>query len=65
MNRLTATADITDHNDEVIVPAGSHLTLEDGVYEGRIALTGFKIQMDTSWAEDEVYMEFFSKEASE
>lgn len=65
MNRLTATADITNEFDEVVVPAGTVLTRSGDVYEGRNELTGNKIQMHASWAENEVYMESWEKEASE
>ena len=65
MNRITATADITNEHDDVIVPKGTILNLEDGVYVGRSTSTGLTIIMDASWVDDEVYMEFWSKEGDE
>lgn len=62
MNRLTTTNDITDYTDEVIVPRGTILERVGDRYEGRNPLTGVTIQMDASWADDEVYYEYFTKE---
>lgn len=61
MNRTTTTADITNEYDEVIVPAGTVLTRSGDVYEGRNELTGNKIQMHASWAENEVFAEYFEE----
>ncbi len=61
MSRLTAKIDITNEYDEVIVPKGTILTLEDGVYVGRNEATGLTIIMDASWAENEVYLESFER----
>ena len=61
MQRLIATNDITDHADRVIVPKGTILERQEEVYTGKNRLTGTKIQMDASWADDEVFMEYLEE----
>jgi len=65
MNRLTATADITNEFDEVILPAGTILERRGDHYEGVNPQTGNKIKMHASWAENEVYMEYLVMEGDE
>lgn len=59
MNKLIATNDITDDFGNTIVPRGTVLELQNGTYTGRNKLTGTRIRMDASWAENEVYCEYF------
>jgi hypothetical protein len=59
MMRIIATNDITDDNGNTVIPEGTILKRQGGVYSGRNKLTGFKIAMDASWADDEVYKESF------
>lgn len=62
MNRIVATNDITDDWGNTILPKGTVLECRGGVYSGTNAQTGTKVSMDASWANDEVYMEFFQEE---
>lgn len=61
MNTLVTTNNITNELDEVIVPAGTILTRRGDLYEGVNPLTGNKIQMHASWADNEVYMEYLER----
>lgn len=61
MNRLIATNDITDDHGFTIVPRGTVLELQNGVYTGRNSLTGNRVRMSAEWAEDEVYMEYLQE----
>lgn len=60
-NRIVATNNILDEWENVVVPKGTILERQEGVYVGRNSLTGTKISMDASWANDEVYMEWFEE----
>jgi hypothetical protein len=55
------TPDITDDWGNTILPKGTILECQDGVYTGINPQTGTRVQMDASWANDEVYMESFTE----